>query len=96
MSPGPLVGSTAGVPGWSAVDTARIYPAVFELTAVVEPLTATAQDSYYLIGDESSVSVVLASLVSSCGVTNVRVTNTYINGTSVLNETALVPPEQVV
>jgi hypothetical protein len=66
-------------------------------TAVVQPLTATAQDSYYLIGDESSVSVVLASLVSSCGIANVTVTNTYINGTSVLNETALVPhPEQVV
>jgi hypothetical protein len=66
-------------------------------TAVVQPLTPTVQDSYYLIGDESSVSVVLVSLISSCGIANVTVTNTYINGTSVLNETALVPhPEQVV
>ncbi|KAF8498888.1 hypothetical protein JB92DRAFT_3146434 [Gautieria morchelliformis] len=66
-------------------------------TAIVQPLISSPQDSYYLIGDQASVSAVLAFLVPNCGIANVTVTNTYVNGTSVLNGTALVPhPEQVV
>lgn len=70
-------------------------------TAVVQPLTSSninvTQNTYYLVGDESSVSMVLASLVSHCGILNSTVANTYINGTSTFNGDTLVPhPEQMV
>ncbi|KAF8487665.1 hypothetical protein JB92DRAFT_1484552 [Gautieria morchelliformis] len=66
-------------------------------TAIVQPLISTPEDSYYLIGDQASVSVVLNFLIPNCGIADATVTNTYINGTSVFNGTALVPhPEQVV
>ena len=64
---------------------------------MVLPNANTSQNSYYLVGDESSVSVVLASLVSNCGIVNSTVTNTYINGTTTFNGAALIPhPEQIV
>ena len=66
-------------------------------TAIVLPSNNASQNSYYLVGDESSVSVVLASLVSNCGIVNSTATNTYINGTTTLGRMALVPhAEQMV
>ena len=70
-------------------------------TAVVQPSVlsnnASSPDSYYIVGDEASVSTVIEAFVSQCDVANASVTNTYPNGTLSANGTVLVPhPEQIV
>ena len=97
--PGPFLTSMDNSQYGPNVDAMR--PGGALSTAVVRPSAlsnnASSPDSYYIVGDESSVSTVLNALVSQCDVANASVTNTYLNGTLPANGTVLVThPEQIV
>jgi len=84
---GPSVNATR--PG-GALSTAVIQPAV-------SSSNSSSIDSFYIFGDESSVSLVLDALISQCAIANSSVKNTFPNGSLSSNGTSLTPrPEQMI